>query len=108
MKRLLAILFLCGVAATQAQSSWNVYWIPNPAGENTISYNIYEHVGTTYNLLGSVVVPATLSFSLLSLPTTSSHLISLTSVNSRGESLKSSDVLDASVATAPAGIRIGP
>jgi hypothetical protein len=103
---LLIALFLA--QASFAQSGPTLIWNANPAGDSVTQYNVYEHIGTSFTLLGQVIPPAPLSFSLAGLPA-GQHLLCVTALNARGESAKSADaILPAAVPAAPTGVKVTP
>lgn len=102
----LAILaaFLLAVSASAQSQAFSLQWLANPAGDAVTAYNVYEHVGATYTLLGSTG-PTVLTFSL-GTPTAGVHLYAVSAVNVRGESPKSLDATLPTVATAPTGLKV--
>ena len=60
----------------------------NPPEDQVTSYNVYEHAGADYNLLGQA--DSSLNFDL-GQPSAGAHAYAVTAVNTRGESDKSPD-----------------
>jgi hypothetical protein len=109
MKKRLTSLLLATLAfslSATAQSAPSLAWNPNPVGDLVTGYNVYEHVGTVYNLLTPTPITVT-TYSLAGAPA-GQHVYAVTALNLRGESAKSTDATLPAAPTAPAGLKVLP
>lgn len=104
MKSLLYVLLtfaLTGIARAVPALAWN----PNPANENVTSYKVYEHVGSSFNLIATVAPPVT-TYSLGGV--NGQHLYAVSAVNVAGEGPRSADVTFPATPTSVTGLTITP
>jgi len=109
MRRRIALPILISAFQLFSVSAFalSLQWDANPATDLVTKYNVYEHVGSNYNLVGSVNAPTT-TFALTNL-SPGAHIYAVTAVNITGESInKSSEVTVPALPSAPANLRISP
>jgi hypothetical protein len=99
------LLFLSLTLAACAAAAQTLAWTVNPA-DNVTSCKVYEHVGTAYNLIATVIAPLT-TYSLAGVPA-GAHIYAVTAVNIRGESLRSAEITFPATPAAPTGLQIIP
>jgi hypothetical protein len=88
----------------QATSGPTLSWDANPEAEQVSGYDVYEHVGSDYNLLTPEPIPAT-TYPLGAVPP-GAHTYAVSALNIRGESPKSSEVTFPAAPSAPSNPRI--
>lgn len=103
MKKLL-LTFLSLQLFTFSAFALSLAWDANPASDQVTGYNVYEHVGSVYNLLATVG-PTITTYALVN-PTTGPHAYVVTAVNLRGESGYSNETVLPGLPGAPANLRI--
>jgi hypothetical protein len=81
-------------------------WNASPTTEQVTSYRVYEHIGTSYNLIATVAPPS-VSYLLGSI--TGTHVYCVAGVNTTGEGPKSNEVTATGtlpLPSAPVNLRI--
>jgi flagellar basal body-associated protein FliL len=103
MKRF-SIILLALIASASLASAVTLTWSPNAASDQVTSYKAYEHVGATYNLVGTITTGTTLVLT----PPAGTHAYVVTAVNATGESPYSNEASTAilGLPSAPTNLQI--
>jgi hypothetical protein len=104
--KLLLILSVLIASAALSLGAPSLVWDANAPGDMVTNYKVYEHVGTTYNLIATVAGTVT-TYSLAGV-SAGPHVYAVSAVNISGESPKSAETILPALPSAPANLRIAP
>lgn len=113
MKKYLLFLPLLLLATSALSQGSGIQWFTNPASENVVNYHVWDHVGAVFNLLATVPQPAppiatATWYPNLTLPGGTTHLLSISAINTQGvESPRSVD-LNFPIPSTPAKATVVP
>lgn len=112
MKHFLAILFVSLALATVRAQGSGIGWTAHASTENVASYKVWEHVGTSFNLLATVPWVAPPVTQMTWYPTGwvagSLHLLSVSAINVEGVEGQRCADLRFPIPPTPVGLKVIP